>query len=359
MQRINWERAAAAVICIAAGGAALYLALRYALPILLPFLLAWLFSWVVRPIAARISHRTRLPQKVTAVLLLVLFLGGTVLVLCVSVSRLIRELQNLLSRLLAENGSVSDAVLNSADYFEALTSRFGFFGQDSERLLAFRESFNEMIAGMIESFFHALSAGLPAFAGRLVAVFPSLLLVLLVTVISGFYFCIDGERIEQGLVGLLPSSLRARLPRLRSGAKTLTWKYLRAYLLLMLLTFAELFIGFSILGVEYAFLLGLIVAVIDMLPVLGVGSVLIPWAAVMLIQKSFYPGFGLLILYFSVLILRQITEPRLVGRSLGLHPLLTVFASYAGWKLLGLLGMILGPVIALLIKSLAESLPKA
>ena len=120
---------------------------------------------------------------------------------------------------------------------------------------------------------------------------------------------------------------------------------------MLALTFGELLIGFLILGVDYAFLLALIIAVLDMLPVLGVGTVLIPWALVALLQKNFYLGFGLVILYLVMLVLRQIAEPKLLGKSLGLHPLLTLFASYAGFRLFGFLGMLAGPVVATLIKN--------
>ena len=124
------------------------------------------------------------------------------------------------------------------------------------------------------------------------------------------------------------------------------------------MTFALLFPGFCILRVRYAFLLAVVIAFVDMLPVLGVGTVLIPWSTVVLLQKNYYLGFGLLILYAAVLILRQILEPRLVGHSLGISPILTLFSTYAGWKLLGFWGMILGPVLAMLGKNLVGQIEK-
>ena len=113
-----------------------------------------------------------------------------------------------------------------------------------------------------------------------------------------------------------------------------------------------LLVGFLVLNVDYAFLLALVIAVLDMLPVLGVGTVLIPWALWAFFQRNFYLGFGLAILYLVMLILRQIIEPKLLGKSLGIHPLLTLFAGYAGWQLFGFLGMLLGPVAAMMIKNL-------
>ena len=163
--------------------------------------------------------------------------------------------------------------------------------------------------------------------------------------------------LEPGQIGRflethLPPRIAVNLPKWRARAKAVSFRYLRAYLLILLTTFAELFVGFLILRVRYAFLLSLLIAVVDIFPVLGVGTVLIPWAVVLLIRKNFYLGFGLLILYGVVTVLRQIIEPRLVGKSLGLHPLAALIASYAGWRWFGFLGMALGPVAAMAVKAL-------
>lgn len=354
MGKIHWERLASMLICFAAGGVLLYFGFRYALPLLVPFLIAWLLSLIVRPMADRLARQFHLSKKLCAVVLLVLILGGAVFLLCASVSRLILELQHLLERLLAEGGDLEGTVRNSIDFFEAVTSRIGFLRriEAGERFASFREYFNDMVADMISNFLNSLTGGIPAFVGRVLSSLPSVILVTVITVISGFYFCIDGERITAAIGGLLPMGIRRRIPSWKERLKSVSWKYMRAYLFLLALTFAELFLGFSILRIDYAFLLAIVVAVVDMLPILGVGTVLVPWAVVLLLRKNFYLGFGLLILYFAVLVLRQILEPRLVGNSLGLHPLLTLFASYAGWQLLGFLGMVLGPMLALLGKTL-------
>ena len=117
-----------------------------------------------------------------------------------------------------------------------------------------------------------------------------------------------------------------------------------------------LFIGLLILGVEYAFLLALLVAIADLLPVIGVGTVMVPWSVILLLGRNFYLGFGILILYLAIELMRQITEPKLVGKSLGLHPLLMLFSTYAGFYLFGLLGMILAPILTLFAKNLLSTL---
>ena len=354
MENIRWERIAAIVICAAAGGTALYLIYRFALPLLLPFLVAWVLSLAVRPMAERLSARLHISKKICASVLLTLLLISVVVLCCLLIVRLTAELQRLLERLLAENGSFSAWLKGPLDLFDTLTSRIGFLRRigAGERFASFREQINQMIADMISGLLQSLSASIPRFLGRFLGALPHLLLLTAVTVISGFYFCTDGEHITKALSAHLPARLQGELPKWRARAKRLSWRYLRAYLWLLLLTFVQLLLGFLILGVDYAFLISLAVALVDLLPVLGVGTVLVPWAVVMLLQKNFFLGFGLLILYLAVTVVRQILEPRLVGKSLGLHPLLSLFASWVGWQLLGITGMILGPLVALAAKTL-------
>ena len=126
--------------------------------------------------------------------------------------------------------------------------------------------------------------------------------------------------------------------------------YLRAYLLLFLLTFSEVLIGLLILRQHYAFLIALLVAVVDILPVLGAGTVLIPWAIALLLFRQYSLGFGLLILYGVITIVRQIVEPYALGSRLGLHPLLSLLSMFTGFQVFGIPGMLLGPGVAMLIR---------
>ena len=131
-------------------------------------------------------------------------------------------------------------------------------------------------------------------------------------------------------------------------------KYLRAYFFIIVITFSELYLGFLILDVEYAVGLALLIAVVDILPVLGTGTILIPWTLICFLKKDFYLGIGLAIMYLVIAVIRQIIEPRIVGRSIGLHPLVTLASMYVGLKLGGLLWLILLPVAVNVLKNLNE-----
>ncbi len=350
MERMTWERAASILFCLFAGGALLFLFWQYLFPVCLPFLFAWLISLLIRPLAERAAKRLGLDQKLCAVVLLTLFLAAIIFLIGLSVRRLIQELSHLLGYLMENNGQIP-LMGDSFDIFEFLMSKLGIHPESGSQYALFRERFYAMMTDMMSHLMESLSAGIPAFAAKVLASFPTIFFMILITVIAGFYFCMDGKRIGASLVALLPRSIRERIPAWKEKTKQLSWRYGKVYLLLLLITFAQLLIGFLILGVDYAFLLALLIAVLDMLPLLGVGSVLIPWALISFLQKNFFLGFGLTVLYLVMLILRQIMEPKLVGKSLGLHPLLALFAGYAGWRLFGLFGMLLGPVIALLIKN--------
>ena len=334
----KWETRAAVVICAAAGVAAALLGARLLFGVLLPFVLAWGLSLAVAPAANALAEKTRVPRKVWAVLLLVLTLGLLVAGISAGVARGIRELEELLAALLAEGdfaGSGESAERAESgeafDWFGKITAGVGLFrrAEVGEKYEMFREEFNAMVGEMLSSF-----------------------LFVLVTVIAGFYFCVEPGQVGKFLIAHLPRRLAEKIPSLRVRAKAVSLRYLRAYLLILFVTFVQLFIGFLILRVRYAFLLSLLVAVVDFLPVLGVGTVLVPWAIIELLRKNFYLGFGLLILFAAVTVLRQIIEPRLIGKSLGVHPLAALIAGYAGWRWFGFLGMALGPVAVLAVSAI-------
>ncbi len=348
MREIKWGKWASVTVTLIGGAIAFYLAFRYLLVLLLPFGIAVGIACLIRPPAARLAARTKIPRAIWAAILLIVIIGGVLFLLGVATRRLVLELDHLLDRLLSTGESL--------DPVGMLTDRIGFLGSvgASERADALRNMISQMLSGAAS----ALSEEIPAFLGRVLAALPTVLLVTLITVIAGFYFSIDGDRIFSALTEHLPDRVRTRLPLWRARLRRVSWKYLRAYLLLWGLTVVELFIGFAILRLDYAFLLALVIAFVDLLPIFGVGTVLIPWAVVALLQQNYFLGFGLFILYGVALILRQIIEPHLLGQSLGLHPLLTLFATYAGWQLFGFFGMLLAPFVALLAKSALAEIKK-
>lgn len=351
VSEVRWERVAAILISVLAGTVSVYLLFRYVLPLFLPFLLAFAVSALIRPVANKLAGRTRLSRGLCAVLLLLLVFGLGGWGLWLGSVRLLSELANLVERLLSEGGML-DAMDAIKGWIDKMGSRFPLFLPGGEGgAQALYERVMQMVGDMLSS----LASRLPELAASLFSALPSVLFFLVVSVVACFYFCTDEGAITKGLVSLLSPKWQEKLPHVRQNLRDVLQKYVKAYGFLLLLTFALLLVGFWILRVEYAFLLAFLIALADLLPVIGVGTILIPWGIVMLLQKQFYLGFGLLILFLVISLVRQVAEPKVLGKSLGLHPLLALFATYVGFSLFGLLGMILGPIVALLCKRLLSS----
>lgn len=348
---------AAILVCAASAAALLWLFLRYGLSVILPFAISWAIALVISPVAKKLAGKRGRAKKFLSVFFLVLLIAVICLVIFLAFDRLVYEVKRLVERIGDNSADVTRVINSVLDFFEDVTSHIPLLDRlsDSEGNAELRDKIDAVVSGVLSDAAVRLTSFVPKFIGGMIKGFPSFLLFVLVTLISSFYFCVDLEGIHRGIMRALPNFISGRLPHVKKHVAYTALKYLRAYVLIFLMTLGELLVGFCVLGVDYALLLALLVAVIDILPVFGVGSVLIPWSAVMLISGNYYRGIGLLIIYACITVIRQIAEPKVVGGSIGLHPLLTLVAMYAGFKLLGIVGMIVGPVIALAVSTVVKA----
>ena len=351
MGKFAWEKWAAMLICIAFFVLAVTLGFRYLLPIVLPFLLAGGLSLVIRPASRSVSARTGIPKKLCSVVLLLLFIGALVALVSITARRLLTELEELLDAVL---NRTADPSFQSNDFFSVLAEKLPFL----QRLGAYRAQINQFLSDSLSNLAVTLSSSLPELIATLFSALPNILFFILVATVAALYFCTSDADLLCSLLAYLPAPLRTKLPAWKKTVKRFSGRFLKAYLLLLALTFALLLAGFLLLRQKYAFLLALLVALVDLLPVLGVGTVLIPWACIALWNRHYYLGFGLLVLYVVVLVVRQIAEPKLLGKTLGLHPLPSLFATFAGWYLFGFWGMLFAPIVLVFVKSLLEGVFK-
>lgn len=334
------DRGNTAVVILAACAVG-YLIIKYAIGYVLPFVIGYAAALGCVPIANKLEAHTRLPRKLCRVLVMSVLLASLGALIYLAARRGAYELSKLVERV-ENDGGVPRLFERLKRIGAELPIVGGLFRRDGS------DGYLEgVISSAAESAVSSLAAELAGTVGGMLSKMPSILLFLAVAVISGFYFCAELEDINAFLAGIFPKKVQIGLPRLKRQAAGTAMRYLRASLTLLLLTAAELYFGFLILGVDYSLLLALTVAVVDILPVLGVWTVLVPWALVELLMRHYFVGVGLLILYAVVSLLRQIAEPRIVGKSLGVHPLVTLISTYVGYKLLGFLGMLLSPFVAL------------
>ena len=348
---VDWPRAASALLCVAAAVLALWLTFRYALGVALPFLLAKLLSLLIRPAVDRLCRGTPIPRGVCAAGLVILTVGGAAALTVGGIRRGMGELLRLAEGLAADSEGLTAAVEAVLSRVESISAHIPFLRrfEDAPFYASLCAGLDRAVESGVAGLTDALTSRIPGAAVSVAGAVPAVFLFITVTLIACYYFTADdgslGRRISALLARVTPEALRDRLPPLGRRLRRLGRCYLRACLLLGGLTFLLSFIGLALLGVPYAFLFSLLLAAVDLLPLLGTGIVLIPWGLISLLLGKVRLGIGLLLLYAVTAVVRQVLEPKLIGEGLGLHPLLSLFAMYGGLKLFGVWGMILAPLL--------------
>lgn len=344
----------AANITVIAFGIALvaWIFFKHVLSAVMPFLLAAIISALVSPLARKISKRIGIPPRICAAALLVIvfFLIGSLFYF--AISRLILEVGNLLGRLAENPELIGNAVEGTIKRLTGSGGHFSFLQKvfESESIKNLGLDVNRILQDALGSMLSSLTGALPMAAVSLMQKIPNALLFIIVFLIASFYFSADGGAIFDKLLEVLPRGWGERLPSVRDKFKKTLVGYIKAYFLIMLLTFVEMLLGLTLLGVEYALLMAIVISVVDILPILGTGAVLVPWAIFAFMASNTPLGVGLLVLYAVSLIIRQFAEPKIVGSTLGIHPLASLAAVYLGLKFLGFVGIFVGPMVAMLLR---------
>lgn len=350
----DYRRAANITIIVAGVVLAAWIFFKYALSALMPFLLAAVISALVSPVSAWISKKTKVPKRLTSAVVLILLFTLISSLFYLAISRLIGELGDLLARLAEDPELIGNTLSSLVDRVTGNGSHFSFLQSifESESLKSLGIDLSGLLRDAIGSMISSLTSALPVAAISVLKAIPSWLLFMIVLLIAAYYFSSDGDSVGRGLSSVLPTKWQAKLPVIKEKFKKTVTGYIKAYFLLMLLTFFEMLVGLTVLGVEYAFLMAIVISIVDVLPILGTGAVLVPWALFACLASNTPLGVGLLILYAVTLVIRQIAEPRIVGSTLGVHPLATLASVYIGLRLVGFVGIFIGPMVAMLLREI-------
>ena len=334
---------------MAGGFLAGWLGLKYLLPLLLPFVLGGALALAAEPAVRCITKRTGLSRTagagigVSLTLLLLIGLGGLAGALAV------KELGQLAGFLPDARQTVQNGVAVLRDTAMNLTRRLPESVRDPARegVRALFQNGDAVTLRMTQKTGQQLTA--------LLGKVPDGILAVGTGILSGYMISARLPRLRAALVRRLPASWRERyLPALRRGKGVLVG-WLKAQAKLALATAGLLAVGFALLRIPYGFLWAFPVALVDAVPVLGTGVVLIPWALVSFLQGKTFQGLGLVILWIAAVILRQVLEPKWVGKHLDLDPLTTLALFYLGYRFWGVAGMLLAPLLAAVVRQLPGS----
>lgn len=326
--------------------AALYIFFKFVLNIILPFVIAWIVALSMQPLVGVIHKKTRISRKLLSIVLVlsVLIVIGAGLFF-------------IIERLLYECKGIIDYLNHNTD--EILNMIFNFAYKISDNIPFLNNINHNNLYNIFSDFFKNTlsftSSKIPEWIGVLLNTLPNAVFFIIILVMAAFYICADFKNINKFIALQLPNRIVIFLIEVKKHLKSTGLKYLRGYTFMIGITFVQLYIGFLILKIDYAFTIALLTAIVDILPIIGVGTVLIPWGVVLLIGGDFYTGFGLLIIFCIVVLLRQFIEPKIIGASIGLNSLATLLAMYIGYKIFGFIGLFIMPICAIIIKNLNDA----
>lgn len=325
-----------------------FLVLKFSLNYLMPFIFGFIIAFVLKPIIARLTQRFGNKKWLSlAVIIIFYFIVGTLLVwLFFSLLAVIQDLSKMLPSYYVD--VLEPAIADITIWVK------GIFENVDEGLAQFALQFLETAFGALETFLKGASSFVLSFLTKFISSVPSLLISILIAIISSFFFTLDYQEIVNTVLGIVPEKQRKLIMDVRISFTKVVGNYLRAYATLMTITFVELSIAFFVLKIGNPIGLALMIASVDILPVLGTGSVMIPWAVWQIAVGNRSLGIALLVVYIIITIIRNILEPKIIGDQIGLHPLVTLICIYVGLKLFGFLGLLGLPITVTLIKSLHD-----
>lgn len=305
----------------------------------MPFVIGWVIAMIANPFVRFLERRLSIVRKHSSAALIVgvlaLVITGIYLLIGWSfreLSGFVRELPELYEKIRLE---VALAV-------QSLERVFNLLPQEAEQsLLQMAERFSASIADFLQTL--AASAG-GAVARTLPEVFVSAIMMLL----SSYLFLAEHEKLKAMLVRHTPKTVCYYWGLLKKDIRSVIGGYFLAQFKIMFVVAGVLLVGFLLLRVHYSVLLAIGIAVLDFLPMFGTGTALIPWALVELFAGEYLYAFNLVLLYVVSQAVRQLIQPKIVGDSMGLPPLLTLFLLYIGFKFRGIAGMILAVPVGLI-----------
>ena len=307
----------------------------------MPFLVGWILALLANPLVRFLERRVKLVRRHGSMLIIIaalaivigLFYGASLLVYR-EMGSFLADAPEIYQSVIAEIG---DALQNGRKLAE-------YFPQNLQPpLLAFSDNLDGLFGKLVSR------AAEPTvqIAGHVAKSIPNLLVNMVIIILSSYLFLADRESIMRWLKEHLPAFVFRYIEYMKRDAKGLIGGYFLAQFRIMCVVALILAAGFLVLGVRYGVLLAFLTAILDFLPIFGTGTVLFPWAVVKLFAGEYAYATGLILLYILTQVVRQIIQPKIVGESMGLPPLMTLFLLYLGFKLRGLTGMILAVPVGL------------
>lgn len=345
-----WTRVFRKIIYIILILVALILAFKLSV-FYMPFLIAFIISLIIEPLIRILMKKMKFTRRTSSIIIFIAvsaIILGTIIWGIVS---LVSEASNLLEGL---NGYIEKAYTFFQNFIQNLD--FERIHLPNEITSVLQNSTNDLLSNLSDWIRNVLNGLL-----NMITSIPTIAIYFVVTIMALYFICVDKVYILDQLEHHLPQKWVFKLgTHIRDLTKTLGG-YLKAQVTLIFTSFVISLIGLYILkfakfNIEFPLLMALFVGFVDALPILGSGTVMIPWAIISALNGDLKLGIAIFVLFVIMSIIRQFMEPKLVSKHIGTHPIFTLIAMYTGFKFIGVMGILLGPIILIIIKNVFSSL---
>lgn len=330
----------------------LYFFITKGLFYIMPFFIAFIITLLIEDPVSFLERRLRAPRGLATIIILLLFIMIFGTLIFFLFSRIITEIINF-SRSLPSQGMI----LSFMDELQhKVQNQYNSLPPNVIKIM--ENSLGKNIEGIIKTGTDLITNTLQALLQsiiNLVTSLPHLFAFTLITIISTYFMTKDRRIIVRFFIRQMPSGWDVKIGSVKNDLFGAFVGLVKAQAILIGLTFTQLLIGYALMGLNYALFAALMTAFVDILPVFGTGAVFVPWIVISLLAGSYQRAIQLLVLYGFIILVRQILEPKLVGRGVGLHPLVALTSMYVGLQLFGVLGMLLGPVLMIIWKALQKA----
>lgn len=336
-------------LCIVGAIVLAYFALPKLIVIFLPFLIAYIISLIASPIVQFLSSKLKFPKKLAAGLCTLIVVAAIAFLIYSIAFRLVLYIQSLISDW--ENiKAYWTNIINIA--YEKMNI---FYHNSSPEFQGYLDIALEACLNEIQELFSPLVNGAIGFATNFAMGIPSAIIFTIVMFLATYFILGESDILENVAKSIIGEKNLLKIQSLYKDMMRALIGYIKAQTTIMAIVSIPLMIGLYIVGIKSFVLIAILIAIFDALPIFGSGAILIPWSLFGLIVGDYKMAIVMIILYFIIIITRQMLEPKIVGKHIGVPPIFTLISMYAGLKLFGIFGMVLGPICVLILKKLYVS----
>ncbi len=335
------------IFCNLAFALALLLIIVFLLPRILvffmPFVVGFVLSLIANPLVRFLEKRIKIKRKYGTVLIIIAVIAVVVL-LCYGIgAALLVGLRGFADYLPTMTANAQTEIAAAADSIQKAISKIPFL--HNVKIHEIGVEIKDMLGTLVTGEDAPTVTAISGIARSI----PNMLVNIVMGLLATYFFIADRDKLVEMITAHLPASFREKTMQMYSQILKAVGGYFQAQLKIMVVIYIVITIGLALLDVSYAWLIGFGIAFLDMLPVFGTGTILIPWAVIKFFSGNYGTAFGMVVLYVVALLVHQLIQPKLIGESVGMNPFAALFFMYIGYQISGVFGMIVAIPLGMLL----------